>query len=185
PVAHHHRPGRAGDVLLAQQGRGGPAPRAGGGLPASAAGRAEVPGGAGGRVRCAEAAVPGDPRGAAEEVTACWTALTRSRGTDGRKKVRTCAPLRAQVLRRPLTGLWLSVGLIAEPGGWLSRQSRSSVWRGSLEGRVRADGRSLPGPAVRPVCGRAKGPAGRSRGALPFVSTGVRAAPVPGSGAGG
>ena len=44
PVADHHRPGGAGDGVLAEQGRGRPTPRARHGVPADLAGRAEEPG---------------------------------------------------------------------------------------------------------------------------------------------
>ena len=56
PVAHHHRAGRAGDGVLAQQGRGRPAPGARLGLPPTRPGGAEEPGRAGGRAGGAAAA---------------------------------------------------------------------------------------------------------------------------------
>ena len=51
PVADHHRAGRAGDGVLAQRRRGGPAPRAGRGVPPHRPGRPAAPGGAGARAR--------------------------------------------------------------------------------------------------------------------------------------
>src|SRR5205823_943626 len=68
PVPHHHRAGRARDVVLAQQGRAGPASGAGSGVRTPQAGRAEEPGGPGGGVRRAQAAVPGNAGGAVEGV---------------------------------------------------------------------------------------------------------------------